>query len=82
MADRTLEQTRVPARNELQPGSCVAVVQKKDYITGALTYGRIAKILTNKNYHTRGIKVMLEGDENIVGRVQKKVSRLPDISSE
>jgi|GEM_PF-1261597 len=84
MMDRISEQTevKVPARNELQPGSCVAVVQKKDYDTGVLTYGRIAKILTNKPYHSRGIKVMLEGDGNIVGRVQMKVSRLPESSSE
>ena len=56
-------------RNKLKIGMKVLVVQKEHQKSGILTTGHIARILTNKSYHTRGIKVMLR--DGTVGRVQK-----------
>jgi uncharacterized repeat protein (TIGR03833 family) len=67
------ESIPVTNRSDLRPGCSVAVVQKKHQPTGELTYGTVQKILTTSQYHPRGIKVMLEED-NIVGRVQQKIS--------
>ena len=57
-------------RSNIKIGALVAVVQKKDQSTGALTKGHVKRILTNSPTHPHGIKVMLqEGD--MVGRVQE-----------
>ena len=55
-------------RINLQLGTEVEIVTKRDQKTGKLTRGRIRWILTSKPYHSRGIKVML--DDRQVGRVQ------------
>jgi len=55
-------------RNEIKPGLLVDIVLKKDQPTGILTRGEVQRILTNKRYHPRGIKVMLT--DGRVGRVQ------------
>jgi len=55
-------------RANIKIGSRVAIVQKQDQATGALTEGIVAEILTNSAFHPRGIKVRLESGE--VGRVQ------------
>ena len=49
-------------------GSTVDIVLKKDQPTGKLTRGVVQRILTNKAYHPRGIKVMLT--DGSVGRIQ------------
>ena len=50
------------------PGMTVDIVLKIDQPTGRLTRGVVGRLLTNKSYHPRGIKVMLEDGQ--VGRVQ------------
>lgn len=47
----------------------VAIVRKQDQASGTLTVGTIARILTSKPYHSRGIKVRLEDGQ--VGRVRQ-----------
>ena len=56
-------------RANIQIGSNVEVVLKKDQRTGALTRGVVQKILTKSKTHPHGIKVRLESGE--VGRVKK-----------
>lgn len=56
-------------RDKLKVGMKVMIVTKEDQKTGVLTSGHIAKILTNKTYHDRGIKVMLR--DGTVGRVKR-----------
>ncbi len=56
-------------RQDIFIGSTVDIVLKKDQPTGILTRGVVARILTNKAYHPRGIKVMLTDGQ--VGRVQR-----------
>lgn len=56
-------------RINIKPGMLVLIVLKKDQPTGKLTEGVVKKILTNKKFHPRGIKVMLI--DGRVGRVQK-----------
>lgn len=56
-------------RSKIKIGMKVMVVKKEDQKSGVLTTGHIAKILTNKSYHDRGIKVMLR--DGTVGRVQR-----------
>jgi uncharacterized repeat protein (TIGR03833 family) len=46
----------------------VDIVLKKDQPTGKLTRGHVQDILTNKAYHSRGIKVRLADGQ--IGRVQ------------
>jgi uncharacterized repeat protein (TIGR03833 family) len=48
-------------------GSEVSVVQKHDQGTGRLTKGVVAEILTNSEFHPRGIKVRLS--DGTVGRI-------------
>lgn len=55
-------------RKNVKVGCNVEIVQKKDQKTGALTTGYVERILTKKQVHTRGIKVMLT--DGRVGRVQ------------
>jgi len=59
-------------REDVKIGSRVEVVLKADQKTGVLTYGIVAKILTNSSFHSRGIKVRLEDGQ--VGRVQNIMS--------
>lgn len=60
-------------RDKLRLGLCVDVITKRDQRTGKLTRGTIRWILTNKDYHSRGIKVMLS--DRTVGRVQAIVEK-------
>lgn len=59
-------------RDRLKLNMLVDVVTKRDQKTGKLTRGRIRWMLTSKDYHSRGIKVML--DDRTVGRVQRIVN--------
>jgi uncharacterized repeat protein (TIGR03833 family) len=56
-------------RQYIQIGTEVDIVLKKDQLTGKLTHGKVAEILTGAKIHPRGIKVRLEDGQ--VGRVQK-----------
>lgn len=56
-------------RSDIKPGLRVAIVLKKDQLTGKLTEGIVKDILTNSPTHPHGIKVRLESGE--VGRVKK-----------
>ncbi|HJJ30601.1 MAG TPA: YwbE family protein [Methanocorpusculum sp.] len=56
-------------RSNIHPGDAVAIVLKNDQSTGALTFGRVADILTNSSTHPHGIKVRLT--DGSVGRVQE-----------
>ena len=60
-------------RAAIRRGLRVAVVQKADQETGALTEGVVRDILTRSPEHPRGIKVRLESGE--VGRVRRILSR-------
>ncbi len=55
-------------RGDIKPGMEVEVVLKADQATGKLTRGVVAKVLTNSDFHPRGIKVRLVSGQ--VGRVQ------------
>lgn len=55
-------------RENIRPGTHVAIVQKQDQRSGELTKGIVADVLTNSPNHPHGIKVRLESGE--VGRVQ------------
>lgn len=59
-------------RDRIKPGMTVDIVLKKDQPTGILTRGVVGRLLTNKGYHPRGIKVMLQDGQ--VGRVQHIVN--------
>jgi len=59
-------------RANITPGQRVAIVQKKDQRSGALTEGMVKDILTSAPTHPHGIKVRL--DNGIVGRVKKILS--------
>lgn len=56
-------------RADIKIGSEVDVVLKCDQLTGKLTRGRVAKILTKSQNHPHGIKVML--DDGQVGRIKE-----------
>jgi uncharacterized repeat protein (TIGR03833 family) len=60
-------------RAQIRRGLRVAIVQKADQETGALTEGVVRDILTSSPVHPRGIKVRLESGE--VGRVRRILSR-------
>jgi uncharacterized repeat protein (TIGR03833 family) len=60
-------------RAQIRRGLHVAVVQKADQETGALTEGVVREILTSSPEHPRGIKVRLES--GVVGRVRRILSR-------
>lgn len=57
-------------RNNIKTGMLVDIVLKEDQKSGKLTRGHVKRILTNSEFHPRGIKVMIE-ENNKVGRVQK-----------
>jgi len=59
-------------RADIQTGSEVEIVLKKDQRTGNLTHGKVKDILTKSPTHPHGIKVRLENGE--VGRVKKILS--------
>jgi uncharacterized repeat protein (TIGR03833 family) len=56
-------------RADIEIGTEVEVVLKKDQRTGKRTRGIVEKILTSAPTHSRGIKVRLEDGQ--VGRVQE-----------
>lgn len=60
-------------RSQIRRGTRVAIVQKADQETGALTEGVVRDLLTSSPDHPRGIKVRLESGE--VGRVRRILSR-------
>lgn len=55
-------------RSNINVGSNVEIVLKKDQSTGKLTSGVVSRILTKSSSHPHGIKVML--DDGQVGRVK------------
>lgn len=57
-------------RKNVQPGSEVEIVLKKDQRTGNTTKGIVQSLLTKSPYHTHGIKVRLEDGQ--VGRVHTR----------
>lgn len=61
----------IPKRSEINIGSSVKIVLKKDQPTGKLTQGIVARILTKSPNHPHGIKVMLDDEQ--VGRVQELI---------
>lgn len=56
-------------RSDVQTGSFVDIVLKKDQLSGKLTDGIVKRILTNASFHPHGIKVMLDSGE--IGRVKQ-----------
>ncbi len=56
------------SRKNIQIGSQVDIVQKKDQRSGELTRGTVQRILTKSATHPHGIKVQLVSGE--VGRVK------------
>lgn len=56
-------------RKNIQAGTKVAIVLKKDQKSGRLTEGTVKEILTNSSFHPHGIKVRL--DDGQVGRVKE-----------
>jgi uncharacterized repeat protein (TIGR03833 family) len=59
-------------RDNIVPGLRVAIVQKQDQGSGALTEGVVQDILTNSPTHPHGIKVRLTTGK--VGRVKNILS--------
>ena len=56
-------------RSDVLPSLHVSIVLKENQKTGKLNNGYVQDILTNKPYHSRGIKVRLTN--GMIGRVQK-----------
>lgn len=56
-------------RSDIRPGKHVEIILKKDQRTGKRTVGTVKDILTSSSFHSRGIKVRLEGGQ--IGRVQE-----------
>lgn len=56
-------------RNNIKIGVEVAIVEKHNQRSGALTSGFVQRILTKSSTHPHGIKVLLETGE--VGRVKQ-----------
>lgn len=56
-------------RENITPGTKVAIVLKQDQRTGKRTIGVVKDLLTNSPTHTHGIKVRLTDGQ--VGRVQE-----------
>lgn len=59
-------------RNQIKIGAVVDITLKRDQGTERLTRGVVKRILTNKSYHSRGIKVELKDGQ--VGRVQRVIA--------
>lgn len=60
-------------RGDIAVSAMVDIVLKKDQPTGALTRGRVQRILTKSPSHPHGIKVMLEDGQ--VGRVKAIIEK-------
>lgn len=60
---------KVPSRKEIKVGQRVWALEKRNYASGELTEGVVRRILTSKEHHPRGIKVMFE--DGTVARVQQ-----------
>lgn len=58
-------------QKNIERGMLVDITLKRDQGTERLTRGVVKRILTNKSYHSRGIKVELEDGQ--VGRVQRVI---------
>jgi uncharacterized repeat protein (TIGR03833 family) len=58
----------VPDRSSITVGLRVQIVEKQNQVSGVLTDGVVARILTNSPKHPHGIKVMLANGK--VGRVK------------
>ncbi len=56
-------------RSNINPGTNVAIVLKKDQRSGTLTYGTVKDILTKSPSHPHGIKVRLTDGQ--IGRVKE-----------
>lgn len=56
-------------RENVRPGSRVAIVLKQDQRTGKQTIGVVKELLTKSAFHPHGIKVRLTDGQ--VGRVQE-----------
>ncbi len=56
-------------RADVRPGLTVLIVLKEDQISGKLTEGVVADILTNSSRHPRGVKVRLTN--GLIGRVRR-----------
>ena len=65
------EMKRHMYRDNVKIGSCVKIVLKENQRSGIFTEGIVLRILTKKNYHSRGIKVQLTDGQ--IGRVQELV---------
>ena len=59
-------------RKNIKPGIIVDIVLKQDQGTARLVRGRVKRVLTNKPYHSRVIKVELYDGK--IGRVQKIIN--------
>lgn len=62
-------------REEIQPGTLVSIVLKKDQRSGKRTEGIVKDILTKSPTHPHGIKVRLESGD--IGRVKEILSAKP-----
>jgi uncharacterized repeat protein (TIGR03833 family) len=58
----------LPKRSAIQPGMRVKIIEKQNQVSGQLTEGIVARLLTSSPTHPHGIKVMLVDGK--VGRVQ------------
>jgi len=58
----------LPKRSEIKPGMRVQIVEKQNQVSGRLSEGIVARLLTSSLTHPHGIKVMLVDGK--VGRVQ------------
>ena len=63
-----MENPNPPKRSEIDRGTAVWIIEKKNYGTDDYKQGIVQDILTSKEDHTRGIKVRLT--DGSVGRVQ------------
>lgn len=59
-------------RKDVQTGTEVEIVLKKDQRTGKTVRGLVKDILTNTSFHPHGVKVRLE--DGRIGRVKRIVS--------
>lgn len=59
-------------RKNISLGALVQIVLKEDQISGRLTKGKVAELLTNSAKHPHGIKVRLASGH--IGRVRKILS--------
>lgn len=71
MKNNSNDNPKPPKRSEIKTGEAVWIIEKEHYGTQNFKQGIVKKILTSKNFHSRGIKVKLTDDS--VGRVQWKV---------